>query len=269
MRRGDQLGKYRIRRRIASGAFATVYEARDIVLDIPVALKIPKLEDDHELVIDEVRHVMRLEHPNVLPILNVDYYGETLVVATPLGVESLREEILRGVRPQDALDYARQILGGLAHAHERGIIHCDVKPENLILFKDGRLRLCDFGLAQAVRHGISSGTSGTMGYLAPEQAHGRPSKASDVFVAAIVIWEMLTGELARWPFDRPLPGHAKILESAPAILPILDKALAVDERERYVDVPAFLEAVLAVDQAACTENRTIAQQPQALVSTSR
>lgn len=242
MRRGEQLGKYRIRRRIATGGFATVYEARDLVLDVPVALKIPHYEEDHELVLDEIRHVLGLEHENVLPILNADYVGSTLVVATPLGRESLREQMQRGVDTPTALRYARQFLAGLAHAHERGLVHCDVKPENLIVFGDGRVRLCDFGLAQAERHGISSGTSGTMGYLAPEQAHGRPSKRSDVFVAALVIHELLTGELPTWPFERPLPGHDRLLERAPKLVPVLEKALSIDDRARHRDAIELLSA---------------------------
>jgi serine/threonine-protein kinase len=244
MRRGESLGKYKIRRRIASGGFATVYEAWDLVLDIPVALKIPKHEDDNDLVLEEIRHVVDLEHENVLPILNADYVGTTLVVATPLGRESLREQILRGVGTDVAVSYASQLLAGLAHAHDRGLIHRDVKPENLIVFADGRLRLCDFGLATP-QHRVSSGTSGTVGYLAPEQAHGRPSTASDVFAAGLVIHELLTGQLPSWPFDRPLVGHETLCDHTPFLVDVLDKALAVDERERYPDAGAFLTAFQA------------------------
>lgn len=240
MRRGEQLGKYKIRRRIASGSFATVYEARDVVLNLPVALKVPHYEDDHDLMLDEIRHVMSLEHPNVLPVLNADYVDSTLIVATLLGRESLREQMRRGLEPESALGYARQMLLGLAHAHERGVVHRDVKPENLIVFADGRLRLCDFGLAQSA-HKSSSGTSGTVGYLSPEQAHGRASKASDVFSAALVIWEMLADTIPAWPFERPLPGAAAISKE-PGLLPVLHKALAVDERLRYLDAGIFLRA---------------------------
>lgn len=244
MRRGENLGKYKIRRRIASGAFATVYEAWDLVLDIPVALKIPKHEDDNDLVLEEIRHVMDLEHKNVLPILNADYVGTTLIVATPLGRESLREQLLRGVDTDSALSYASQFLSGLAHAHERGLIHRDVKPENLIVFADGRVRLCDFGLATP-QHRVSSGNSGTVGYLAPEQAHGRPTTASDVFAAALVIHELLTGQLPTWPFERPIPGHETVADHTPFLVDVLDKALAVDERERYHDAGEFLTAFQA------------------------
>lgn len=239
MRRGEDLGKYRLRRKIASGAYATVWEAWDVVLDVPVALKIPKDDGDRRLFLDEVRIQMRLEHPNVLPVLNADYIDDILVVAAPLGRESLREQVQRGMTTDVALSYAEQLLAGLADAHEHDIVHCDVKPENLILFGDGRVRLGDFGLAKHARGSLSS-ASGTVGYLAPEQAHGRTSKASDVFAAALVIHELLTGVLPAWPFDRPLPGHDLLLERAPHLIDVLDKALAVDERERYADVPELL-----------------------------
>lgn len=255
MRRGEHLGKYKIRRRVASGAFATVYEAWDMVLDVPVALKIPKHEDDNDLVLEEIRHVYALEHPNILPVLNADYVGSTLLVATPLGIESLREQIRRGIDVATGMSYVAQILAGLAHAHERGLVHRDVKPENLILFPDGLVRLCDFGLATP-RHRISTSASGTVGYLAPEQAHGKPTAASDVFAAALVIHELLTGELPEWPFERPLPGH-ELLE-AKTLLPfrvVLNRALEVDERQRYSDAGLFLEAFNTTPEGAFRQAR--------------
>ena len=213
-----------------------------MVLDLPVALKIPKDDDDHEMFLAEVKIQIRLEHPNILPVTNADYIDDILIVASPLGRESVREQMQRGIDTETALDYARQFLAGLAAAHEHDIVHCDVKPENLILFADGRIRLGDFGLAKHVHGSLSSGTSGTPGYLAPEQAHGRPSKASDVFAAALVIHELLTGQLPMWPFDRPLPGHDAMLECAPQVVEVLDKALQVDERERYQDAVEFVAA---------------------------
>lgn len=240
MRRGEDLGKYRLRRRIATGTYATVWEAWDMVMDIPVALKIPKDDGDRRLFLDEVRIQLTLEHPNVLPVLNADYIDDVLVVASPLGRESLREQIQRGVDAETALFYAGQLLAGLAEAHDHDVVHCDVKPENLILFGDGRVRLGDFGLAKFTHDGISEGTSGTVGYLAPEQAHGHPSKASDVFAAALVIHELLTGCLLLWPFDRPFTGHETLLERAPQVVAVLDKALVVDERERYPDAGEML-----------------------------
>jgi serine/threonine-protein kinase len=243
MRRGEQLGKYQIRRRIAAGSFATVYEAWDIVLGMSVAVKVPHYDDDHDLVLDEVKHVMGLEHENVLPILNVDYLDGLLFVVSPLGKESLREQMLRGMDTATVLDFSRQMLAGLAHAHERGLVHCDVKPENLIVFGDGRVRLCDFGLAKSTHH-ESSCTSGTVGYLAPEQALGRPTQRSDVFAAGLVIWEFLTGELPEWPFE-DLPGQATVVDRCPALLPVLKKAMEVDERERYASAGELLEAFVA------------------------
>lgn len=242
MRRGEDIGKYRLRRRIASGAYGTVWEAWDSVLDLPVALKVPKAGEDHRLVLSEVKIQLGLEHPNVLPVYNADYVDDILVVASPLGRGSLREQMQRGLDHQTAMGYARQMLEGLAHAHDHGVMHCDVKPENLILFADGRVRLGDFGLAKTTRDKISSGTSGTVGYLAPEQALGKPSLASDVFAAGLVIHELLTGHLPAWPFDRPFPGSGEVAQACPELVAVIDKALAVDERERYLDARVLLDA---------------------------
>lgn len=242
MRRGEDIGKYRLRRRIASGSYGTVWEAWDSVLDLPVALKVPKGDDDHRLILDEVRLQLELEHPNILPVYNADYVDDVLIVASPLGRGNIREQMQRGMDAETALDYARQMLEGLAHAHRNGVVHCDVKPENLILFSNGRVRLGDFGLAKMVRDKISSGTSGTVGYLAPEQALGKPSMASDVFAAGLVIHEMLTGVLLAWPFDRPFSGSDQVADICPGLVDVLDRALTVDARERYVDACELLTA---------------------------
>ncbi len=244
IRAGRRLGKYQLRRRIASGGFADVYVALDTVERCNVALKIPHAEELTKQVLEdfsrEVRLGGQLEHPNILPLKNADRIDDVLVMAYPLGVSTLdtRREKRLGLRA--ALDYAEQMLAALAFAHERGIIHCDVKPDNLILFDDGRLRLTDFGVAKVALNTVVASASGTPDYMAPEQAMGRPSARSDVFAAAIVIYQMLTGALPAWPYEWPLVGYERLHRKAPALEPVLRKALQVHGRHRQRDAGELL-----------------------------
>lgn len=250
MRRGQNIGKYKIRRLIGSGAFSSVYEARDRVQQVNVALKIPRSDRDADDLLDEVRLVCRLDHPNILPVLNADYVRDLLVVAQPLGRENLHQRRKRGLPADQAELLARQMLAGLAHAHERGVVHRDVKPDNMVLFDGGVLRLGDFGAARDASSRTSSSMTGTVGYLAPEQAMGKPTARSDVFSAALVIHELLTGELPQWPFDRPLPGQAAIDGRSGLLSVVLHQALSVDERVRFENAGDFLEAFDAACRAA-------------------
>jgi hypothetical protein len=142
-----------------------------------------------------------------------------------------------------ALDLAAQLLGGLAYAHSRRIIHCDVKPDNLILFENHRLRLTDFGISKVAARTLAASGSGTVGYCSPEQAMGRPSFRSDVFSAGLVIWRMLSGELPSWPFDWPLPGLGRLSRKVDrGMIALLRRSLEVDHRKRFADARAMESA---------------------------
>jgi len=247
LRRGQRLGKYQIRKRLAQGGFATVYRAHDTIEGVDVALKVPQERHldaaTREMFRHEARMVARLEHPNVLPLKNADEIAGTFVIAYPLGNESLADRLERRITVVAALSYGEQLLEALAHAHERNVIHCDVKPENLISFDgDDRVRLADFGLAKVAASTVVGSASGTLGYMAPEQALGRPSARSDVFSAGLVIHRLLTGELPEWPFDWPLVGHARLMRNAPELADVLERALQVDARRRYRDATQMLVA---------------------------
>jgi hypothetical protein len=142
-----------------------------------------------------------------------------------------------------AVDYAGQLLAALDYAHSWRIIHCDVKPENLILFPENRLRLTDFGISRVAARTLAASGSGTVGYCAPEQAMGRPSFRSDVFSAGLVIWRMLSGHLPEWPFRWPLPGYERVRRKVhPDLLALLRRSLEVDHRKRYDDACAMSAA---------------------------
>jgi serine/threonine-protein kinase len=109
-----------------------------------------------------------------------------------------------------AIDYIRQMTTAVAHAHENRVLHRDLKPENFILFPNSRVCLTDFGLARMQRRGQLISASGTVGYIAPEQAMGKPTYRSDVFSLGLIVYRMLSGVLPEYPFEAPLPAYAKL-----------------------------------------------------------
>ena len=259
----QRLGKYRIRKRLAEGGFATVYHAYDTIEGLHVALKIPHRHlfagSMNDVMRREVRLLAKLEHPNVLPLKNATRVDGHFLIATPLGERSLDDRLGYRLGPQTALEYAAQLLDALAYAHEQRVVHCDIKPDNVILFADGRLRLGDFGIAK-VLHGAGSRSgsgTGTVGYIAPEQAMGRVSFRSDVFSTGLVLYRMFSGALPEWPFASPLPGRARLRRNLdPAFIAFLERSIAVDEKKRYRDGIAMRNAFQRVAARALRRPRT-------------
>ena len=246
IRGGARLGKYKVLRRLARGGFADVYRAHDTVEGLDVALKVPLLDGSTaEVFADfqrEAKVAARLQHRHVLALKNADIIDGAYVLAYPLGVHSLADRMKRRIALRSALEWSEQLLSALAYAHEQRIIHCDIKPQNVILFADGDLRLGDFGLAKIAAQTIAASASGTIGYMAPEQALGRPSSKSDVFSAGLLIYRLLTGHLPEWPFDWPPPQHTKVSRQGPDVLDVLRRAMQVDARKRYRDAGQMLAA---------------------------
>ena len=247
------LGKYRIRRRIGDGAFAIVYEAYDTIEGIAVALKVPHLDhlekDSLSAIHREVRLTARLEHENILPLRNAMMIDGYFVIATPLGEQTLTDRLRYRLGPKTALSYAEQLLDALAYAHEVRVIHCDIKPDNVILFPEGQARLADFGIAKvALRTRTIMGSGqGTVGYIAPEQAMGKPSFRSDVFSMGLLIYRMFAGELPAWPFDWPLPGAERLRRTVSRdFIGFLRRSIEVHERKRFRDGVQMQKAFQAV-----------------------
>lgn len=238
LRARQRIGKYRILGRIASGPLADVYRAYDTIQDIKVALKIPKQDEQtgHEELFHEVRVATRLRHPNILSVLNASYIDDHFVIAMELGEESLADRIERRISTASKLDLAGQALAAIAHAHEHKMIHCDIKPENYILFPGGQLKLADFGFAKHCVRTLKASGSGTIDYIAPEQAMGRPKFQSDVFSVGLVVYRVLSGKLPEWPFEWPLAGYDKLeARVRPELISILRKAIQLDPNKRYAD----------------------------------
>ncbi len=238
LRARQKIGKYRILGRIASGPLADVYRAYDSIQKIKVALKIPREGDEigREEILHEVRVATRLRHPNILSVLNASYIDDRFVIAMELGEESLADRIERRTSTTRALDLAGQGLAALAHAHEHKIIHCDIKPENFILFPDNQLKLADFGFAKLGHRTLKASGSGTIDYIAPEQAMGRPKFQSDVFSMGLVLYRMFSGRLPEWPFEWPLVAFDKLkARLRPELIRVLQKSIQLDPKKRYRD----------------------------------
>ncbi len=194
------LGRYRLGPVIGRGATAAVHRALDTDTGELVAVKIvPAHAEVVPRVRAEIRAVVRLEHPGVVALLDWGEDEDAVYLISEL-VEgaSLAAELAGGpVDARDAVSVTRDVLGALAHAHSRGVVHRDVKPANILVESDGRGRLTDFGIARLAgesRLTATGGVVGTMAYMAPEQARGsQAGPRADVYAATLVLYEALTG----------------------------------------------------------------------------
>lgn len=240
----QRFGQYRIDRHLGTGGFASVYAATDTVSGLKVALKVlhgtGEEAEGMEGLKHEVRMASRLDHPCILQIRTAGPVEGRFVIVTALARESLDERLGRRMGRATALDIAAQLLEGLAEAHARRVVHCDVKPDNVLLFDDGRVRLADFGLARLALRSLDASGSGTVGYMAPEQALGKPTLRSDVFSAGLVIYRMVAGALPEWPFEWPFPGADRVRRGyRREFIDFLRRAIQVDERKRFTSCVAM------------------------------
>jgi serine/threonine-protein kinase len=203
-------GRYELEERVGSGGMSTVYRAHDRLLERKVALKIlhQRFNDDDEYVERfrrEARAVAQLAHPNIVTVIDRgEEAGRQFIVFEYVDGDDLKQMIDRaGPLPIDqVVELGREIAAALAFAHERGIVHRDVKPQNVLL-SEGRAKVTDFGIARSldVEQGVTqTGTVlGTSNYIAPEQASGQPvDDRSDVYSFGVVLFELLTGTV---PFE--------------------------------------------------------------------
>ncbi|NBM14906.1 Stk1 family PASTA domain-containing Ser/Thr kinase [Streptomyces sp. GC420] len=198
-------GRYRVDARIAVGGMATVYRAVDTRLDRILAVKVmhPSLATDATFVerfIREAKSVARLSHPNVVGVFDQGSDGAYVYLAMEYVAGCTLRDVLRergALQPRAALDILEPVLAALGAAHRAGFVHRDMKPENVLIGDDGRVKVADFGLVRAVGTHTNTSTGGVLGtvsYLAPEQvAHGTADTRADVYACGIVLYEMLTG----------------------------------------------------------------------------
>jgi serine/threonine-protein kinase len=242
LRAGRKIGKYKLRKKIGDGAFGVVYKAFDEVEGQYVALKIHDESDSTKNILrffkQEVKLLSRVDHQNVLKMRNADVVGGRLYIVSELGVGNLAEKERRTISLNFATGLLKQLLEALVEVQKHNIVHRDIKPQNIIMFPGNQAKLGDFGIAKVLeRVGKSIGTdAGTQGYFAPEQIYGKPSFSSDIFSLGLVFYEMITGELPRWPFRWPFIGKEKFNRRVPAGLrPVIRRALEFEESKRYPD----------------------------------
>ena len=249
LRKGSKLGKYRLDRRLGQGSFADVWKARDLVEGVTVALKIAHpaavAEWGHPAIEQEARIATRLRHPNIVAVRNADWVDGHFTIANDLAQSNLAEYRLARRSAKTALRVIREVAQGLAHAHSQRVLHRDVKPENIMIFADGRAALGDFGASRFAAPATRAYTeAGTFGYIAPEQAYGRARFSSDVFSLGLIAYEVLTGFLPTWPFEWPPERHRTFLAKVPEpVRPVLRKAAQFDPGKRYADARLFSDAL--------------------------
>ncbi len=247
LRPRQRLGKYIIERRLAEGGFAVVYRARDTIEGRRVALKIPHYHLMDEDAIDdfrrEIRLAAKLDHPNVLPLKNAEMINGQLIIVSELGEMTLDERLQKRLKVETAQEFSRQMLEAVAYAHDMRIIHCDIKPDNFLIFKSTQLRLTDFGIARIAQRTVRGSGTGTVGYIAPEQALGKPSFRSDVFSLGLILYRMFSGCLPDWPYDWPPPRHASLRGRVSSEFEkLIRKAIHVNARLRFSNAGQMLKA---------------------------
>ena len=262
-------GRYRVDSHIASGGMADVYLGTDTRLERTVALKVMRAElaSDQDFVrrfIGEARSVARLSHPNVVAVYDQGSDGRILYLAMEyVPGQTLRSLLSQHGRlsPRAALDIMDGVLSGLAAAHEAGLAHRDVKPENVLLGERGVVKVADFGLARlhsAARHTKSGTIIGTAAYLAPEQVtQGAADARTDVYAAGVMLFELLTGgqpHIGETPLavaykhvNDVVPAPSSVAPGVPAALDTLvAMATSRDPDLRPGDAGQFLRAITGV-----------------------
>lgn len=280
----SQLGRYEVIGELGQGAMGVVYKARDPLIDRVVAIKtinlglaIDEKEEYEGRFYQEARAAGRLNHPNIVTIYDVGKNGDIAYIA----MEFLEGRELRDIMNEGALLTVDQVLNivaqvaqGLAYAHEYDIVHRDVKPSNIMVIRDGHIKITDFGIARMASSAVRTQTGMVLGspkYMSPEQVMGKAiDQRSDIFSLGVMLYEMLTGQA---PFNgenvnaimyqtlNAVPPSPGTLNSAvPEMLNfIVAKALAKELDDRYQNAKDF-----AADLGVCRNTLPRSGQPDGL-----
>jgi serine/threonine-protein kinase len=261
---GRKLGKYKIQSLLGQGGMATVYKGYQEEIDRFVAIKVlPPHPGLDQQFIDrfklEARTIARLQHPHILPLYDYGVQDDILyLVMAYVEGGSLSDRIQRGpLEPRDAERILRQVAAALDYAHRQGVIHRDIKPDNILMDTEGNALLADFGIVKiAESDSVLTGTGGMVGtpaYISPEQASGDVvSPAADVYSLGVVIWEMLTGarpytadnpmQVLLKHINAPIPNLRDTAPHLPQALEVLmQRALAKSPQNRYQTATEMME----------------------------
>ncbi len=265
----ERIGKYEVVRKIGSGGFGAVYEARDPVIKRTVAIKTCHVEDERirARFAQEAELAGNLHHRNLMTIHDFGVEGSVLyLVCEFLAGEDLKAIIERG-KPLSLVEKVEILIGiayGLAHAHDAGVVHRDIKPSNIRVLPDGTVKIMDFGVAKSMyaeRSLTRTGfTVGTAAYLAPEQVRGEPvDRRTDIFSFSVLAYELLT---SRKPFTgtthaemldaiakaEPEPLAAMAPETPPALIRLVEQAMRKNPSERYPSMEPIRRELLAIHE---------------------
>lgn len=265
-------GRYRILNRLGSGGMANVYKARDLNLQRDVAVKILRtdlIEDPNfrARFLQEARSAANLTHPNIVTIYDFGHdSGQFFIIMEYVEGNDLKTVIRsQGQQSvQQAVDLMIQIGQGVGYAHRAGLVHCDLKPQNILVSPDGRVKITDFGISRALASITPEERAdvvwGSPKYFSPEQAAGNaPSPASDVYALGIILFELLTGEL---PFEADTSADlAELHQTAQPPTPriknpsisielelILLKVLSKEPAARYRTADQFARVLMNLDK---------------------
>jgi eukaryotic-like serine/threonine-protein kinase len=263
-------GRYELEKLVGSGGMSNVFRAHDRLLERTVALKIlheqyTRDADYVERFRREARAVAQLTHPNIVTVIDRgEQEGRQFIVFEFVEGQNLKELSAQGpLDPREAIRLALQVARALSFAHERGLVHRDVKPQNVLLNEDGQAKVTDFGIARSLDvHGVTqTGTVlGTSDYIAPEQARGQKvDPRTDIYSLGAVLYELLTGEVPYAGDNFVTVAMRHVQEPAPSVLverpdcPLrldlaVQRAMAKDPADRFASMDEFcaeLEACLA------------------------
>ncbi len=263
---GENVGPYRIIEQLGQGGMASVFKAYHPALDRFVAIKVlhPAFKEEPNFLSRfqrEARVVARLEHPHIVPIYDfAEHGGQPYLVMKYIEGETLKARLNEGpLTKQEAIDIVQAVGDALTYAHDRGVLHRDVKPSNILLSPDGSIYLADFGLARMAEAGASTLSKdvmlGTPQYISPEQAKGNLElfESTDVYSLGVVLYELVVGRVpftADTPFSiihdhiyTPLPLPSKVNPKVPEVTErVLLKSLAKNPGDRFQSVDALVRA---------------------------
>lgn len=253
-------GRYRIQELIGEGGTGRVYRAEDLLLDMPVAVKVvhPALADDVGALNSlkaEARIAMQLSHTHIVRLFNfARLNGRYLLVMEYVRGQTLQEllDAAEKLSIRTVMQLAKVCGTALDYAHRHGVLHNDLKPANILLSDDGVLKIIDFGIACLVGRTNTPGwLVGTPEYMSPEQLRGTPLNAqTDVYAVGVILYQLLTGDLPFPPGRSPSEGvdaTPTVLTGLPdPILEVLAKATHVDQEKRWPDIVSFINRFLDV-----------------------